>query len=139
MKIPIDDLTAAAGRVLLASLFLVSGAGKLAAPAATKAYIAAAGIPAPDFAYLLALSVELGLATVLIAGFRTRLVALLMALFTLATALLFHAHFEDQNQMIHFLKNVAITGGLLQVAASGAGSLSADAMLVRYRDLTARL
>lgn len=139
MKIPIDDLTAAAGRVLLASLFLVSGAGKLAAPAATRAYIAAAGIPVPDVAYLLALSVELGLATVLIAGFRTRLAALLMALFTLATALLFHAHFGDQNQMVHFLKNIAIAGGLLQVAASGAGSLSADAMLVRYRDLTARL
>lgn len=139
MNIPIDDLTAATGRVLLASLFLVNGAGKVAAPATTRAYIAAAGIPAPDVAYLLALAVELGLATVLIAGFRTRLAASLMALFTLATALLFHAHAGDQNQLTHFLKNVAIAGGLLQVAASGAGSLSADAMLVRYRDLTARL
>lgn len=139
MKTQINDLTAAAGRVLLASLFLISGIGKLMAPAATKAYIASAGVPVPELAYLLALGVELGLATVLIAGYRTRLVALLMALFTLATALFFHTHFGDQNQMIHFLKNVAITGGLLQLAAYGAGSLSADAMLARYRDLTARL
>lgn len=139
MKTQINDLTAAAGRVLLASLFLISGIGKLMAPAATKAYIASAGVPVPELAYLLALGVELGLATVLIAGYRTRLVALLMALFTLATALFFHTHFGDQNQMIHFLKNVAITGGLLQVAAYGAGSLSADAMLARYRDLTARM
>lgn len=139
MKTQINDLTAAAGRVLLASLFLISGMGKLVAPAATKAYIASAGVPVPELAYLLALGVELGLATVLIAGYRTRLVALLMALFTLATALFFHTHFGDQDQMIHFLKNVAITGGLLQLAAYGAGSLSADAMLARYRDLTARL
>lgn len=139
MKTQINDLTAAAGRVLLASLFLISGIGKLMAPAATKAYIASAGVPVPELAYLLALGVELGLATVLIAGYRTRLVALLMALFTLMTALFFHSHFGDQNQMIHFLKNIAITGGLLQLAAYGAGSLSADAMLARYRDLTARM
>jgi putative oxidoreductase len=139
MKTQINDLTAAAGRLLLASLFLISGTGKLLAPAATKAYIASAGILMPDLAYLIALVVELGLATLLVAGYRTRLVAVLMAAFTLATALFFHAQFGDQNQMIHFLKNVAITGGLLQVAAYGAGSLSADAMLMRYRELTARL
>ena len=139
MKTQINDLAAAAGRVLLASLFLISGIGKLMAPAATKAYIASAGVPMPELAYLLALGVELGLATVLIAGYRTRLVALLMALFTLMTALFFHSHFGDQNQMIHFLKNIAITGGLLQLVAYGAGPLSADAMLARYRDLTARM
>lgn len=131
------DFSAAAGRVLVAALFLISGVGKMAAPAATKAYIAAAGLPAPDAGYVLALVVEVGFALALIAGFRTRVVALLMAAFTLVTALFFHAHFADQNQAIHFLKNVAIAGGLLQVVAFGGGAFSADAILGRHRKLAA--
>lgn len=118
--------TATTGRLLLASLFLFSGVGKLLAPAATKGYIAAMGLPVPDLAYLGALVVELGLASLLLIGYRTRPVALAMAAFTLVTALVFHSQFADQNQLIHFLKNVAIAGGLLQVAAFGAGALSVD-------------
>ena len=57
--------------------------------------------------------------------------SLVIAIFTLATALFFHNNFADQNQMIHFLKNVAIVGGLLQVAAFGAGALSLDARRLR--------
>lgn len=121
----------AAARVLLAPLFLVSGFGKLAAPAATKAYIASAGLPLPDMAYLVAVLVEVGLALALLVGFRTRLVAALMAAFTLATAFAFHANLADQGQMIHFLKNVAISGGLLQVAAYGAGGFALDALRLR--------
>jgi putative oxidoreductase len=68
----------------------------------------------------------------LIFGFQTRIVASGMAVFTLATALVFHRNFADQNQMIHFLKNIAIMGGLLQVAAFGAGKFSLDAR--RERD-----
>lgn len=118
--------TATTGRLLLASLFLFSGVGKLLAPAATKGYIAAMGLPFPDLAYLGALAVELGLASLLLIGYRTRTVALAMAAFTLVTAAVFHNHFADQNQLIHFLKNLAIAGGLLQVAAFGAGALSVD-------------
>ncbi len=121
----------AAARVLLASLFLISGFGKLAAPAATKAYIVHAGLPLPDVAYLIAVLVEVGLGLALLAGYRTRVAAALMAAFTVATAFAFHMHFADQNQMIHFLKNVAITGGLLQVAAYGAGGFSLDALRLR--------
>ena len=62
----------------------------------------------------------------LVAGFRTRLTATALAVFTLATAILFHNSMGDQNQMIHFLKNIAITGGLLQVIAFGAGAFSLD-------------
>lgn len=130
------SLLPAAARVLLAALFLVSGFGKLAAPAATKAYIASAGLPLPDLAYLMAIAVEVGLALLLLAGYRTRLVAALMAAFTLATALGFHADFGDTGQMTHFLKNLAISGGLLQVAAYGAGGLSLDALRLR-RERTA--
>ncbi len=120
-------------RVLLASLFLISGFGKLAAPAATKAYIVYAGLPLPDLAYLTAVFVEVGLGLALLLGYRTRLVAALMAAFTLVTAFAFHAHFGDQNQMTHFLKNVAITGGLLEVAVYGAGTFALDALRLRRK------
>ena len=124
---------AAAGRVLLASLFLVSGLGKLAAPAATKAYILSAGLPLPDIAYLMAVAVEVGLGLALLLGFRTRVVAALMAAFTVVAAFAFHSDFADSNQMNHLLKNLAISGGLLQVAAFGASSYALDALRARRR------
>ncbi len=115
------------GRVLMSAIFLVSGAGKLAAPAATRATIAAAGLPLPPISYGAATLVEIGGGLLLIAGYRTRLVALVLAAFAVATAVTFHAALSDQNQMFHFLKNLAMAGGLLQVAAFGAGPFSLDA------------
>jgi putative oxidoreductase len=123
---------ALAGRILIAILFLMSGIGKIAAPAATQAYIAAMGLPLPLVSYFASTAVEVVGSLLLIFGFQTRIVASGMALFTLATALVFHRNFADQNQMIHFLKNFAIMGGLLQVAAFGAGKFSLDAR--RNRD-----
>jgi putative oxidoreductase len=116
----------ALGRVLIAVLFLLSGLNKIASPTATQAYIASAGLPLPLLGYLAAIIVEVGGSILLILGFQTRIVALVMALFTIAAALSFHNNFGDQNQMINFLKNVAITGGLLQIVAFGAGALSID-------------
>lgn len=124
-------LAPAAGRVLLSTLFLISGFGKLMAPAATKGYIASAGLPLPDVAYLIAVAVELGLGLALLVGYRTRVVAGLMAAFTVATAVGFHADFADGNQMNHFLKNLAISGGLIYVAAYGAGGFALDALRAR--------
>jgi putative oxidoreductase len=121
----------ALGRLLIAVLFLLSGLNKLAAPAATQAYITSAGLPFPFLAYLMAVIVEIGGSVLLILGFQTRIVALIMALFTLAAALSFHRNFADQNQMIHFLKDVAIAGGLMQIAAYGAGGLSIDSRRAR--------
>ena len=126
-----SDAVAAAGRLLIGALFLLSGFSKLAAPAATQAHIAAAGLPAPVIAFSLALLVEVVGGLLLIAGFKTRTMAAGVAVFTVATAVVFHSRFADQNQMIHFLKNIAITGGLLQVAAFGAGRWSIDAALAR--------
>ncbi len=114
------------GRVLLAVLFVMSGIGKAADPAGTIGYIQSAGLPLPNIAYGIALAVELVGGILLIVGYRTRLVALILAVFTVAAAIGFHAHFADQNQMIHFMKNIAITGGLLQVVAFGAGAFSLD-------------
>jgi putative oxidoreductase len=115
------------GRVLLSAIFLVSGAGKLAAPAATLATIQAAGLPLPPASYAAATLVEIVGGLLLIAGYRARLVALVLAAFAVATALTFHTAVTDPNQMFHFLKNLAMAGGLLQVAAFGAGPFSLDA------------
>jgi putative oxidoreductase len=115
------------GRVMIGAPFILSGLGKLMAHDATVGYIGSVGLPLPQVAWLIALLVEMGGGALLISGFRARLVALVMALFALATAIFFHRNFADQNQMIHFLKNVMLAGGLLQIVYFGAGPLSVDA------------
>lgn len=120
---------AAAGRLLLAPLFLISGFGKLAAPAATIGYIASTHAPLPEAAYAVAVLVEVGFGLALLLGLKTRPVAAVMALFTLATAVMFHTAANDANHAIHFWKNVAIAGGLLQLVAFGGGAWSLDAYL----------
>ena len=115
-----------AGRLLIGLPFAMSGLGKLAAIGPTTEMIRAAGLPLPALSLALAIVVELGGGLLLVAGFRTRIVAAALALFSLATAVSFHSNFADQNQMIHFLKNVMMAGGLLQIVAFGAGALSMD-------------
>jgi putative oxidoreductase len=115
-----------AGRLLIGLPFAMSGLGKLGAYGPTTQMIGAVGLPVPALAFAVAVAVELGGGLLLIAGYRTRLVAVALALFSFATAVFFHANFADQNQMIHFLKNVMIAGGLLQIAAFGAGAFSID-------------
>src|SRR5258706_5720008 len=115
------------GRVLIAVIFLISGFGKIADPIGTQGYIAAAGLPLPLVAYVVAVIVEAGGGLLLLLGFQTRIAALALAVFSVAAAFGFHHDFGDQSQMIHFLKNLAIAGGLLQVVAFGAGAFSLDA------------
>jgi putative oxidoreductase len=114
------------GRLMIGLPFAMSGLGKLAAYGPTTAMIGAAGLPVPPLAFAAAVAVELGGGLLLVAGYRTRFVAAVLAVFALATAVSFHANFADQNQMIHFLKNVMMAGGLLQIVAFGAGALSVD-------------
>jgi putative oxidoreductase len=129
MECPVtNDYTAAFGRLMIATLFLLGGLGKIAAPAATQAYIASTGLPLPIAGYLIAVAVEIGGGLLLAAGYRTTFAASGLAVFTLATAVFFHNNLADQNQMIHFFKNIAIAGGLLQVATFGAGSISIDGL-----------
>jgi putative oxidoreductase len=115
-----------AGRLLIGLPFAMSGLSKLGAYAATTGLISAAGLPLPPLAFAVAVAVELGGGLLLIAGYLARAVALALAVFSVATAIAFHSNFADQNQMIHFLKNVMMAGGLLQIAAFGAGALSLD-------------
>ena len=117
---------AAAGRVLLAALFLVSGIQKLFVPAMIQGYIASVGLPAPSLVYAITVVIEIGAGALLLVGFRTRLMAWILAAFTVAAALLFHRALGDPNQFVHFLKNLAIAGGLLHIAAVGAGAFSLD-------------
>ena len=115
-----------AGRVLIGLPFAMSGLSKLGAYGATVGMITAAGLPFPPLAFAVAVAIELGGGLLLVAGYRARSVAAALALFSLAAAISFHGNFADQNQMIHFLKNVMMAGGLLQIAAFGAGALSLD-------------
>ena len=113
-----------AGRILLASIFLISGLMKIRTYAATAGYMSATGIAGELLPVVIAFEVLAAIA--LIIGWKTRLTAFLLAGFTLLSGLIFHSDFADQMQMIMFLKNVAITGGLLLLVANGAGALSLD-------------
>lgn len=125
------------GRIMLGAPFLMSGLGKLGAYAATVGYISAVGLPAAPLAFIVAVVIEAGGGLMLLSGYRARLVSLVMAVFCLATGFFFHSNFGDQNQMIHFLKNVMMAGGLLQIAYFGAGAFSLDARFARAATLNA--
>lgn len=132
MRNSFEAPTALAARVLLATLFLLAGIGKLAGFAGTVAYIASAGLPLPELGAVMAIVVELLGGILLVVGYQTRLVAVVMAVFTVAAGVFFHrfwAAAPDQVtlQQIMFLKNISIAGGLLTVAAFGAGDFSLDA------------
>ncbi|MFL9995452.1 DoxX family protein [Paraburkholderia sediminicola] len=127
------------GRILIGAPFVMSGLGKLAAYSATVGYIAAMGLPVPPLAFAVSVLVELGGGLLLLSGYRVRLVSVAMAVFCVVTALFFHHNFADQNQMINFLKNVMMAGGLLQITYFGAGAFSLDARLGRVVSRAASL
>ena len=113
-----------AGRAFLALLFLLSGLGKLGAYGATATYMSSAGVPPILLPAVVA--TEIGGALAILFGWRTRIVAALLAGVSLLTALTFHNNLADQIQMIMFFKNIAIAGGFLLLAANGAGPFSLD-------------
>lgn len=121
----------AIGRVLLAAIFIFSGVGKALAPEGTIGYIESVGLPFATLGLVAAVAIELGGGVMLALGIKTRLVAAALAAFSVVTALVFHNALGDQNQLIHFMKNIAMAGGLLQVVAFGAGAYSVDALGAR--------
>jgi putative oxidoreductase len=120
----VETVAEITGRLLLASLFLLSGLGKLGAYSATAAYMSSSGVPGALLPLVVATEVLGALAIVL--GWKTRIVAFLLGGFSLLSAFIFHSNFGDQMQMIMFLKNVSIAGGFLLLVAHGAGPLSID-------------
>jgi putative oxidoreductase len=117
------------GRILLSAIFLLSGINKFLNPQATQQYMADHGMGATGFFLICAMLIEVGAGLSLAFGFWTRTAALLLTLFMIPTTLIFHTNFEDPMQIIQFLKNVAMTGGLLYVYAYGPGPISVDARL----------
>ena len=113
-----------AGRILMSALFLLSGLAKIGNYAGAAAYMAAAGVPSAVLPLVIATEV-LG-AVAIIIGWRTRVVAFLLAGFALLTALIFHRNFADQTQTTEFLKNVSIAGAFLLLVVNGAGTFSVD-------------
>lgn len=128
---PAQDALALIGRILIAVLFIPAGFGKLTGFAGTVGYIGSAGLPLPQLGAALAIVVELGLGLALLVGFKTRIAAAVLALFTLAASFFFHNYWalpadKAMVQQLMFMKNVAITGGLLAFVAFGAGRFSVD-------------
>jgi putative oxidoreductase len=131
---PLDgaqDVLALIGRVLLAWLFVPAGWGKIAGFAGTAGYIASKGIPLPEVCAALAIVAELGLGLLLLVGWQARWAALGLAIFVAVITPIFHNYWampeaQVMMQQQAFNKNLAVVGGLLVVAAFGAGRIALD-------------
>jgi len=128
-----ENFLALIGRIGLSLLFLLGGWGKLMGPAATQAMFAGRHLPMVEIVWVIAVVVELGGGLAILFGLFTRPVALVLAVWCVATALIGHSNFADRNMEIHFFKNMGLAGGFLYVAAFGARGWSLDAWRLRRR------
>ena len=119
------NVTELLGRVLLVTLFLTSGVGKVATYTSTIDYMASAGVPGALLP--LAVAVDIVGAFAIMLGWKTRVASFLLAGYALLTGMLFHSNFADQMQIVMFLKNLSIAGAFLILTANGAGQYSVDA------------
>ena len=129
---PLQNPLSLVGRLLLALLFLPAGISKIGGFAGTVGYIGSKGLPMPELGAVIAIVVEVLGGLALIAGFGTRVAALALAVFTLVATVFFHAYWAvpaemQMVQQLMFFKNIAVVGGLLVLAAFGAGGWSLDA------------
>ena len=120
------------GRLLIAALFIPAGIAKIGGFVGTAGYIASKGLPLPEVGVVVAIVIEVAVAAALLLGYRTRWAALVLALFTLVAATIFHNYWalppaQQMVQQLLFTKNMAIVGGLLAFMAFGAGAFSLDA------------
>ncbi len=119
-------------RLLLAALFLPAGISKISGFAGTAGYIGSVGLPMPELGAAIAIAVEVLGGIALIIGLGTRWAALALAVFTLVASIFFHAYWalpaeQQMMQQLMFMKNIGVVGGLLALAAFGAGAFSLDA------------
>lgn len=119
-----SNAVALAGRLLLAAIFIQEGWGKIGGYEGAVTYMARAGVPGALLPIVIAVELLGGLLIAI--GWQTRLAAIGLAAFSILAALLFHMNFGDRNQEIHFMKNLAIAGGFLVLAAGGPGAWSID-------------
>ena len=136
MSAKLQSYVSLAGRILLSVIFLLSGISKLMNWSETANMMAAHGMTAIPFFLTMAVIIEIAGGLALLLGWQTRAASLILFLYLIPVTLVFH-HFWDlqepvrQMQMINFLKNLAIMGGLLEFCAVGAGGLSVDARMAR--------
>ena len=116
-----SSVVALVGRALMCAIFVESGLAKLLSPAATIGYMAHLGLPLPPAAYAVSVVVEFGGGLAILLGFQIRIVAAIMAVFCIATALIAHNDMADRMQEINFMKNLCMAGGFLQLVAWGPG------------------
>ena len=112
------------GRILLSALFLIEGIGKISMQEDVIMYMADYGVP--EILFIPAIILEILFPLLLIIGYKTKLSALIMALFTLTVAIIFHTNFSEEIQVIFFLKDIAIAGGFMIIIVYGPGKISLD-------------
>ena len=120
----IQNFSTLGGRLLMSVIFIMAGINKIGGYEGTQGYMQAMGVPGMLLPAVIAL--EIGAGAALLIGWKARIFAFLLAGFTLLSAILFHNNFGDQTQMIMFMKNLAIAGGLLFVLGLGPGEWSLD-------------
>jgi len=119
------------GRLALAGIFVIFGFTKISGFAGMVAYASSVGVPFPELAIVLAIAIELLGGLMLVIGYKTKWVALVIALFLVPVTYYFHTDFTNPVNMIMLWKNVSIIGGMLVLASHGAGKYSLDAMLAK--------
>ena len=127
----LTEAAAPIGRLLLSALFLHEAWSKVTAYGAAMSYMQAFGVPAQLLP--LAIAAELGCSVLILVGYQTRIAALVLAAFCVATAVLFHAQLGVRNELLHFEKDLAIAGGLLVLFAHGGGAWAIDAFRQRRK------
>lgn len=120
-----QNLADLSGRILISAIFLQAGIGKIGGYAGTQGYMEAMGVPGALLPLVIALEILAPIA--IIVGYRARIAALLLAGFSIASAVLFHNPAADPTQSIMFMKNLALAGGFLILVAHGTGDWSLDA------------
>ena len=115
------------GRIFLSALFLIEGVGKLFMQEQVITYMEDYGVP--GILFIPAVILEILFPLLLIVGYKTRLAALVMSLFTLTVAIIFHTDFSDGMQLVFFLKDLAIAGGFMIIIAYGSNKFSLDHFL----------
>jgi putative oxidoreductase len=126
-----ESFTPLAGRILMSVLFLISGTFKVVGYSQIVGYAAAKGLPLPNIAIACAMVIELGCGLAILAGFQARIAAWILILYLIPVTFFFHNFWaaqgtEQQTQMVNFLKNAGIMGGLAILAANGPGPYSVD-------------
>ncbi len=114
-------------RVLISAIFLMSVWGKITNPVGTQQFMAAHGMPLTGLFLIGAIILELGGGLSVLLGYKARVGAIALLVFLIPTTIIFHTKFSEQLQVIMFMKNLAILGGLLMVSYFGPGPISLDA------------